>query len=114
MPPSQARKPIDARVAAAELTVKQYCASKPTAAAAALRAYYIWHANEDLTPEAITRLLRDPPLKVNTVVSYILQAIVTEKLPYGRARLKAEVMAFLHPDAVNRRYRSLAKDCQGV
>ncbi|POR39580.1 Werner syndrome ATP-dependent helicase [Tolypocladium paradoxum] len=115
--PRPAPKPRDARVTAAELKTKEYRAAKQTpvsAAPAALRAYYIWHTNEDLEPESIAKLLRDPPLQVNTVVSYILDAIIAEKMPYGKARLKAEVIPHLHPKLVSGRYRYLARACENI
>lgn len=112
-----APKPRDARVTAAELKTKEYRAAKQTpvsASPAALRAYYIWHTNEDLVPESIAKLLRDPPLQINTVVSYILDAITAEKMPYSKARLEAEVIPHLHPRLVSGRYRYLAKACENI
>ncbi|KND93412.1 Werner syndrome ATP-dependent helicase [Tolypocladium ophioglossoides CBS 100239] len=115
--PRPAPKSRDARVTTAELQTKEYRAAKQTpvsASPAALRAYYIWHANEDLAPESVAKLLRDPPLQINTVVSYILDAITAEKMPYGKARLKAEVIPHLHPNLVSGRYRYLARACENI
>ncbi|KAL3957611.1 hypothetical protein ACCO45_008189 [Purpureocillium lilacinum] len=107
-------KPRDARIAAAELRSREYRSSKQTpvsATPAALRAYYLWHANDGLRPEPIAGLLRDPPLKVNTVVSYILDAITSERLPYDKARLGGEILPLLDAKLVGGRYRYLARAC---
>lgn len=77
-----------------------------------LRAYYIWHVNEDLDPKAIAMLLRDPPLQTSTVITYLLNAVVGLELPYSRARVKREILSFLHPASLNGKYRSLVKDCE--
>lgn len=85
----------DARVLAAEGAAWTYRTNKKTAVLArpsALRAYYIWHNNDDLEPRSIAKLLRDPPLQTNTVVSYILDCLVKEKLPYDSVRLTAELL----------------------
>ncbi|GJN75319.1 Werner syndrome helicase [Purpureocillium lilacinum] len=112
--PSPAPKPRDARIAAAELRSREYRSSKQTpvsATPAALRAYYLWHTNDGLRPEPIAGLLRDPPLKVNTVVSYILDAITSERLPYDKARLGGEILPLLDAKLVGGRYRYLARAC---
>ncbi|KAK0636356.1 hypothetical protein B0T17DRAFT_503820 [Bombardia bombarda] len=96
----QPKPPKDARITEAELWASQYrLAHPPTSASGfravvsgpALRAYYLWRNNEDLHPERIAALLRDPPLKTSTMVSYILDAIRLDKLPYDKARMRAEV-----------------------
>lgn len=70
----------------------------------------MWHANEDLDPESIARLLRDPPLRKSTVITYLLNAVVDQNLSYSRTRLKAQVLPFLHPTSLKGAYRSLARD----
>jgi hypothetical protein len=101
---------------AADAQTKQYRDTTKRAiktTPSSLRAYYIWHSNADLTPESIAKLLRDPPLKTNTVTGYILNAISAENLPYSKSRLKDEVLASLPADAVTTgRYRSLAEACR--
>lgn len=85
----------DARILAAEDAAWVYRTNKKTAVLArpsALRAYYIWHNNEDLQPNSIAKLLRDPPLQTNTIVSYILDCLVKEKLPYNSDRLRSELL----------------------
>lgn len=72
----------------------------------------MWHANDGLGPEAIAALLRDPPLKVQTVVAYILDAIAAEGLPYCAPRLRAELMPLLLPRLAAGRYRRLARACE--
>lgn len=105
----------DARIVEAESWLADYrAARKPRAAAAAasLRAYRIWHHNADLDPEAIARLLRNPPLQVSTVVNYILEAIRLEKLPYDAPRLQSEVLGLFPKQALPSRYKPLASACR--
>ena len=122
-PPQQHRKPTattskvkDARILAAEAWLLEYRKpnTKSRATGAALRAYHIWTRNGDLDPVAIARLLREPPLQTNTVVSYILEAIKLEKLPYPKARLREEVLGLLPQEVLDLRYKTLVKDCAVV
>jgi len=85
----------DDRIVAAETWVKQYCAerTKLNARPAQLRAYYIWREDKSLDPQAVAKLLRDPPLQTSTVVSYILMAIKLEGLAYDKDRLRNEVLS---------------------
>jgi hypothetical protein len=105
----------DPRIIAAESQTAQYrnkvhVLRAPTSS---LRTYFLWYNNEGLTPESIAALLRTPPLKTNTVVSYILEVIIAEKLPYQKTRLRNEVLAHLAPQALSGvRYRALAEDAQ--
>ncbi|KAH6611196.1 ribonuclease h [Trichoderma cornu-damae] len=89
----------DARVIAAEVEMKEYRSAKKTARLEAtpssLRAYYIWHRNEDLCPADIAALLRDPPLLTGTVAGYVLDAIRAENLPYPALRLHDEVVPLI-------------------
>ena len=99
----------------AEAWAVQYRLLRANAARAtmpSLRAYRIWHCNAQLDPEAIAKLLRDPPLQTATVVNYILEAIRLEKLPYDAARLQAEVLKLLPADVMARRYKPIFKACQ--
>ncbi|ROW11679.1 hypothetical protein VPNG_05644 [Cytospora leucostoma] len=86
----------DPRVVAAETRLEEYKATRPdgktTAGPAALRAYFLWHGNEDLDPASIAALLRDPPLQTGTVSGYILDSVKREKLPFDRVRLQREVL----------------------
>jgi hypothetical protein len=82
-------------------------------AMSSLRTYFLWHDNKGLTPESIAVLLRTPPLKTNTVVTYILEAILGEKLPYDKTRLREEVLVHLSPQArLSNRYRALVEAAQ--
>lgn len=75
--------------------MKDYRAAKTTelkTSAPSLRAYYIWHRNEDLCPGDIAALLRDPPLLTSTVAHYVLDAIEAENMPYPVLRLHKEVL----------------------
>jgi hypothetical protein len=71
---------------------------------AALRAYQVWYANEDLSPPDIAKLLRDPPLQTRTVASYILEAVNFERLPYSIKRLREEVVVHVSEDIIARKY----------
>ncbi|KEY69889.1 hypothetical protein S7711_06444 [Stachybotrys chartarum IBT 7711] len=106
----------DARITAAELEMKSYRSSKQkiiSASPSSLRAYYIWHANDNLDPGSIAKLLRTPPLKTNTVVTYILDAIVSEKLPYNKKRVGQELLSTLQPRTMSSsKYQFLVQDCQ--
>ena len=109
---SKPARPKDERIKAAEKWLNEYRTSRPMtrAAPSALRAYHVWYAHEGLDPAAIAALLRDPPLQTNTVVSYILEAIRLEKLPFKPTRLRAEVLALLPKEIVARRYGMLMQD----
>lgn len=107
----------DSRVVAAEAWLMEYKATRPEgktkAGGAALRAYFIWHANDDLSVDNIAQLLRDPPLQLFTVCGYILEAVKLEKLAYDRVRLR-QVLDLYHPDVVQRRYASLLRATAGA
>ncbi|TWU73751.1 hypothetical protein ED733_002088 [Metarhizium rileyi] len=111
-------KPLvrDPRILAAEERASEYRKSKKksiSAQPAALRAYFVWHSNVSLKPEAVARLLRDPPLKTNTVVSYILNVIVGEKMAFDKKRLKSEVLLLLDERArVGIKYGALVRSCE--
>ncbi|KAM0435294.1 hypothetical protein ACHAPT_003388 [Fusarium lateritium] len=116
IPAKQPQKTRDSRITAADMKVQQ-CrvnAKGLKVPSSALLAYFIWHANEDLSPESIAKLLRDPPLQINTVVSYILDAIVVDQMPFSKSRLKNEVLVLLAPDAMRRRpkYQALINEAQ--
>ncbi|KAL7797660.1 ribonuclease H-like domain-containing protein [Trichoderma ceciliae] len=88
----------DARIIAAEVEMKEYCSAKTAqleTSPACLRAYYIWHRNEDLSPADIAALLRDPPLLTSTVAGYVMDAIRAESLPYPTLRLHDEVVPLI-------------------
>lgn len=108
----------DSRITAAELELQEYRSQKQkhlNVSPSALRAYYIWHANADLTPESVAKLLRDPPLKTNTVVSYILDAIAQERLPFSKTRLRSEVLTFLAPNVqLGPKYMSIIQETQDL
>ncbi|KAM0342272.1 hypothetical protein ACHAPU_009677 [Fusarium lateritium] len=114
-PGNQAQATKDIRVVAAEDDARQYRieTNHSKVSFSALRSYFIWHDNKTLRPETIASLLRNPPLKTNTVVSYILEAILIEKLPYSKARLRTEVLSYLAPEArLGTRYRALVEESQ--
>lgn len=109
--PPAAPKQQDSRVAAADSWVAEYCASKTTVVAPTrtIRAYHIWHENSTLDPEGVAKLLREPPLKTNTVVGYILEAIRCEKLPFEKLRLRDEILNFLPKEVLQGKYKRLAQ-----
>lgn len=108
----------DPRVMAAEVWLMEYKATlphgKPTAGAAALRAYFLWHANIDLDPASIGTLLREPPLQIGTVTRYILEAVKQEKLPYDKVRLKTEVLDGFPRDVAQKAYGALVRAVEDV
>lgn len=108
---ASATKQQDSRVAAADSWVAEYCANKKKVVAPTrtIRAYHIWHKNSTLDPEAVAKLLREPPLKTNTVVGYILEAIRCEKLPFEKPRLRDEILNFLPKEALQGKYKRLAQ-----
>ena len=96
----------DSRIVAAEKKVQENRAARNKifrVTTSALRTYFLWHDNEDLPPESIAKLLRTPPLQTNTVVSYIMDAIVVDHMPFSKSRLRSEVLVLLAPDAMRRR-----------
>ncbi|KAJ9161204.1 3'-5' exonuclease [Coniochaeta hoffmannii] len=117
LPPAPARDfPKDASIIVAEDWLQDYRGGNSIVKAfpGALRAYHMWHYNPDLNPEAIAKLLRNPPLQTATVVNYILEAIRLERLPYDAARLEHEVLSFFPKDALPPRYKHLASACKQV
>ena len=61
---------------------------KSAAPPACLRAHALWHEQGFTVPEAAA-LLRDPPLLNATVATYVLDALMAEKLPFEKERLVA-------------------------
>lgn len=115
-----AKKPTpqkDPRLIAAETWLMEYKATRPAgktkAAAAALRAYFIWHANDDLDADSVARLLREPPLQLSTVCGYILKAVKLERLPYDRVRLRA-VLDLCPQDVAQMRFAMLVRATANV
>lgn len=100
--------PTDPRIVAAETSQSQFISTrkggKPKAQAAKLRAYFLWYANEDLNPEGMSQMLRIQP---RTVVTYILDAVIQERLPYDKFRLQAEVVGHVPRDLLQMRYPSI-------
>jgi hypothetical protein len=121
-PPSANKKirmPKTPEVIAAENWVTSWKAAKasnqpagwkPKTTAASLRAYAVWYEGEK-TVEETAAMLRDPPLQTSTVVSYILEAVRLEKLPYREKQLKA-VLDHLPPEVLATRYKSIQKSLE--
>ncbi|EFX04191.1 3 -5 exonuclease helicase [Grosmannia clavigera kw1407] len=115
-PAPKTSRPRDARIDAADEWLAQYRSraeedAKLRTRPSSLRAYHLWHRDETLDPVAVASLLREPPLLTATVVSYILDAVRHEDLPYDRARLREELLGQLPVGVVMLRYRQLAKTC---
>ncbi|KAI0388894.1 ribonuclease H-like protein [Xylariaceae sp. FL0594] len=102
-------RPRDSRVEVAEDRATSYRASHPKTSASmpSLRAYYLWHCY-DLSPATIAQLLRDPPLKTNTVVQYILSAVQSEKLPVDYDELQ-ELAGHVLPSTLWARWPVVAR-----
>ncbi|KAJ4319682.1 hypothetical protein N0V84_006236 [Fusarium piperis] len=108
IPVNQPQKPKDSRIVAAERRVQERRANLGKTLRvpiSAMRTYFLWHDNQELTPESIAKLLRTPPLQTNTVISYIMDAIVVDDMPFSKPRLRSEVLDLLAPDAMRRRPR---------
>ncbi|KAI1453257.1 ribonuclease H-like protein [Annulohypoxylon moriforme] len=103
--PTKPSGPKDSRIEIAEDRVARYKTAHPNARATfvQLRAYYMWH-EQGLNPQTIAALLRDPPLKLTTVTSYILMAIQTERFPIDAERLRVEVLSTMPEDTLNSRW----------
>ncbi|KAI0883308.1 ribonuclease H-like protein [Annulohypoxylon maeteangense] len=99
----------DSRVEIAEDRVARYKSShlNTRATFVQLRAYYMWH-EQGLDPQTIAALLRDPPLKLATVTSYILTAIQTERFPADMERLGAEILSTMLEDTLQSRWPYIA------
>lgn len=118
-PSTSAASTVDQRILAAELKMQSYRAAKRAAKGgtvyarpSALRAYYIWYCNKDMTPDDIAKLLRDPPLLTHTVTGYILDAIASENLPYDKQRMAKELLSLLQPSSLaSARYQPLLQEC---
>lgn len=110
--PKPAPAPKHPLVVAAESLSAAYRNSHPKnrAAPAALRCYFIWHDNPELSLEDIAAVLRDVPLQTTTVVNYILESIKLEKMQFDKERLKG-VLEILPKEVVWGRYRTLARMC---
>ncbi|GAB1314957.1 hypothetical protein MFIFM68171_05167 [Madurella fahalii] len=88
---------------------------KMRTAPSSLRAYYLW-MNDGLTPAEVAELLRDPPLQISTVVTYILDGIRLGGkrllMPFDKKRLKQEVLPLFPADLLAGRYKNLLKLCR--
>ncbi len=102
-------------ITAAEAWVAAWRTSLPVtykakAMPASLRAYAIWHVQGFGVRETAS-LLRDPPLQVTTVASYILDAVRMEKLAFDADRLK-EVLSYLPESVAKSKYQSLRRQLE--
>ncbi|KAF9881145.1 3' -5' exonuclease helicase [Colletotrichum karsti] len=97
----------DEELATYRTTTKSLRASGP-----AIRSYFVWRDNDDLDPEAISKILRQPPLQTMTVVTYILEAIRLEGLPFDKKRLREECLSRLPAEVLQGkgRYKTLMQE----
>lgn len=115
--PATPAKPKDARIAAAEEWIARFRATSSSsgrtvrARPASLRAYHLWHGHDELDPVTLAALLRDPPLQTGTVVTYILDAVQLESLPYIKTRLRDELLERVPRDFLTKKYSGLARAC---
>lgn len=77
----------------------------------ALRAYALWH-KQGLSCYAVAALLRGPPLKVQTVAGYVLQAVKEEDLKYDVERVR-EVFEVL-PKSAHGRFSKVLRQIGGL
>ncbi|XTI92624.1 ribonuclease H-like protein, partial [Cenococcum geophilum] len=80
---------------------------KPRASAPMLKAYALWHS-QSLGLGDVAAHLRDPPLAISTVSSYVLTTILLESLPFDAVRIK-EPLGKLPRHVVQTRYKSILK-----
>lgn len=65
-------------------------------------------AHQKLPLDTIAALLREPPLPVSTVGSYVLQAITLERMEYDDGEVRGMLMGM--PEALRRgKWRGLAE-----
>jgi hypothetical protein len=117
--PKRAPKPTPVTVAPksaeylrAEAWVEEWRTSlpeqrKPRASAPKLKAYALWHS-QSLGLGDVAAHLRDPPLAISTVSSYVLTTILLESLPFDAVRIK-EPLGKLPRHVAQTRYKSILK-----
>lgn len=76
-----------------------------------LRAYHLWHQQNFDCAEVAT-FLRDPPLAVQTIANYVMQAVKDEGLPYDAERLREGPLGIL-PKSVHGRYAKVLRGLEG-
>ncbi|CAN8095591.1 unnamed protein product [Discula destructiva] len=97
--------PKDPRVETAEVWLAEFRAGRKTKASpSALRAYHIWHTDQELDCVSIAKILRNPPLQTSSVASYILASVQMERLPYDKVRMKTDVLASMPEGLARKRF----------
>lgn len=106
--PPQARPPTNEAVVLAETWISEYHTRnpQPKAKPSELRTYHLWH-HQSLSLQAVASTLRDPPLAMTTVASYVLQAVKDEGLQYDVGRMK--VVLEVLPKSVHGRYKGIVE-----
>ncbi|KAK4499797.1 hypothetical protein PRZ48_007983 [Zasmidium cellare] len=105
---TQAPTPVQQPPSPALTTASNWISNlqSPKARPSELRAYHLWQ-HQTLSLEDVATTLRDPPLAMTTVASYVLQAVKEEGLPYDVERMK-EVLEFV-PKSVHGRYKGVVE-----
>ena len=77
----------------------------------ALTAYYLWHDNLEMDPEAIRNALSDPATAdTEAVMLLVLSAVLAETMPFDKDRMKTEIIVRLD-DKKLIDYHSILKEC---
>lgn len=110
--PKRSGPPSSEAVDQAEQWVAQWRASRPDeyvvkASHAQMRAYALWH-RQGLKCKDVAVLLRDTPLSLQTVSTYVLEAVRHENLEYDAEHVR-EPLGIL-PASVHRRYGKILED----
>lgn len=105
-PPRSTNRPTTAATTLAETWTATYLLTHPKARPSNLRAHHLWH-EQNFPLQAVAAALRDPPLQLTTVASYVLEAIKIENLPYDVQRVR-KVLEVL-PRSVWGRYRGIVE-----
>lgn len=69
-----------------------------------IRAYALWHV-QGLPLQQVAEAMRQPPLALTTVSSYVLEVVKSESLPYDSPRLQEALDVI--PPVAHWRYKSL-------
>ncbi|KAH0260363.1 ribonuclease H-like protein, partial [Aureobasidium melanogenum] len=73
----------------------------------AVRAYALWQV-EGLELQQVAEAMREPPLALSTVASYVVQVVKTQKLPHEPARLQVAL------EMEERRYKSSIQKTRSI
>lgn len=108
--------PPSAEVDTAEQWVAQWRESRPNeyvvkASHYQLRAYSLWH-HQGLPCKDVAALLRENPLSLTTVASYVLEAVKRESLEYDADNVR-DVLNLVPPATQTMRYGKILEEIRG-